>query len=77
MSRADRGDDVWAQFIESYYGEMITDLNKGDTKSLLSYLTALPRKGAGHGYLQGEELLGHYNTTLRARLKEPCGSWTT
>ena len=54
MSRADRGDDVWAQFIESYYGEMITDLNKGDTKSLLSYLTALPRKGAGHGYLQGE-----------------------
>ena len=32
MSPADRGDGVWAQFIESYYGEMITDLKKGNTK---------------------------------------------
>ena len=47
-------DDVWRQFVEQYYGDMIALIRADDERGLINYLLALPRQGAGHGFFQGQ-----------------------
>lgn len=41
----DRGHDVWSQFVEKHYGDMIALIESGHAPALATYLTALPRQG--------------------------------
>ena len=48
-----RPNDVWRQFVERHYGDMLKLIHAGDATALAAYLQALPRQGGGHGYFQG------------------------
>jgi len=52
-------DDVWSQFVQAHYGDMIELINHEEPEQLIEYLTSLPRQGAGHGYFQGRPTFEH------------------
>lgn len=55
QSRPDfRPNDVWRQFVQQHYGDMLALVKADDAEGLTDYLLALPRQGAGHGYFQGK-----------------------
>ncbi len=45
--------DMWTGIVSTWYGELVALVDKGDPVALTSYLRALPRQSAGHGYFQG------------------------
>lgn len=49
-----RPNDVWRQFVEAHYGDMLALVRADDCGGLIDYLLALPEQGAGHGYFQGK-----------------------
>ncbi len=49
-----RPNDVWRQFVERHYGDMLGLIRDANAPALASYLQALPRQGGGHGYFQGK-----------------------
>lgn len=49
-----RPKDVWRDFIDRHYTDMLEMIRRGDAAALVDYLFALPMRGAGHGYFQGQ-----------------------
>jgi hypothetical protein len=45
--------DMWTGIVNTWYGELVALVDKGDPVALTTYLRALPRQSAGHGYFQG------------------------